>query len=211
MNNIIYLFSFFISGFILYLIIHDLQKFKIKLYNEISRNIWIKIYSFVSIISIHIIWLFSELFSEILLNTNKELIYGFPFYLLIPYIIYIIADSNKKSISSNISPNISSNISPNIASNISPNIASNISPNIASNISPNIASNIATTDEKDHNIPIASQKINKYFNYLMTIYLILIIIIILIPNEIKINFIRSIKNHLLDLFHCFGLKLDYTT
>ena len=195
MNNIIYLFSFFISGFILYLIIHDLQKFKIKLYNEISRNIWIKIYSFVSIISIHIIWLFSELFSEILLNTNKELIYGFPFYLLIPYIIYIIADSNKKSISSNISPNISSNISP----------------NIASNISPNIASNIATTDEKDHNIPIASQKINKYFNYLMTIYLILIIIIILIPNEIKINFIRSIKNHLLDLFHCFGLKLDYTT
>lgn len=95
MNNNIYLFSFFLSGFILYLLMHDLRKNKEKLYNEISSKIWVKVYSLISIASIHIIWLGSSIFLD---YNDKTPIYAFPMYLLIPYIIYVIADSNKDDI-----------------------------------------------------------------------------------------------------------------
>jgi len=92
MNNNIYLFSFFLSGFILYLIMHDLKKFKVKLYNEISTKIWVKVYSLISIASLHLVWLGFSIFLD---YNDKTPIYAFPVYLLIPYVIYIIADSNK--------------------------------------------------------------------------------------------------------------------
>ena len=92
MNNNIYLFSFFLSGFILYLIMHDLKKFKVKLYNEISTKIWIKVYSLISIASLHLVWLGFSIFLD---YNDKTPIYAFPVYLLIPYVIYVIADSNK--------------------------------------------------------------------------------------------------------------------
>jgi len=90
--NIIYLLSFFIAGFILILLKKDLKHFKIILYNEINCKIWIKLYIIITIGIIHLLWLFLSLF----LNYNdKTLIYAFPPILLIPYIIYIITDSNK--------------------------------------------------------------------------------------------------------------------
>lgn len=92
MNNNIYLFSFFLSGFILYLLMRDLRKNKEKLYNEISSKIWVKVYSLISIASLHIIWVGSSIFLD---YNDKTPIYAFPMYLLIPYIIYVIADSNK--------------------------------------------------------------------------------------------------------------------
>ena len=92
MNNNIYLFSFFLSGFILYLLMHDLRKNKEKLYNEISSKIWIKVYSLISIASLHIVWLGFSIFLD---YNDKTAIYAFPVYLLIPYVIYVITDSNK--------------------------------------------------------------------------------------------------------------------
>jgi hypothetical protein len=114
----------------------DIKKFKRIIYNEITDEIWLKIYAIISISFIHLIWLFSILFLN---YDDKNIIYGISYYLLIPYLIYIIADFKK-------------------------------------------------------NNTIASEKINKYLNYLMTIYLILIIIIVFIPNNNKKNFINSIKN-----------------
>ena len=142
MNNNIYLFSFFLSGFILYLIMHDLKKFKVKLYNEISTKIWVKLYALISIASIHLVWLGFSIF----LNYNdKTPIYAFPVYLLIPYVIYVIADSNKD----------------------------------------------------DNNDQIASQKINLYLNYLISVYFAFIVLMILIPDKFEISIINFIK----DLFH----------
>lgn len=103
MNNIIYLLSFILSGFILYLFKIDLKKFKSKLYDEINNEIWIKVYSFICIGTIHLIWLLSTL----LLNYNDTtIVYAFPYFLLIPYGLYIGIDlinknsDNDKSIAS---------------------------------------------------------------------------------------------------------------
>ena len=139
MNNIIYLLSFILSGFVLYLFQIDLKKFKHKLYDEINNEIWIKVYSFVCIGAIHLIWLLSS----ILLNYNDTtIVYAVPYFLLIPYLLYIGTNLINKN--------------------------------------------------KDKSI--ASEKINKIFNYLISFYFILIIIFIIIPNSIKINFIESIRN-----------------
>ena len=139
MNNIIYLLSFILSGFILYLFNIDLKKFKQKLYDQLNNEIWIKIYSFISIGTIHLIWLLST----VLLNYNDTtIIYAFPYFLLIPYGLYIGADLMNRN----------------------------------------------------NDKTIASEKINKIFNYLMSFYFILIIIFIIIPNNIKINYIECIRD-----------------
>ena len=139
MNNIIYLLSFILSGFVLYLFQIDLKKFKNKLYDQINNEVWIKVYAFISIGSIHLIWLLSS----ILLDYNdKSKIYAFPYFLLIPYLLYIITDINNK----------------------------------------------------DSSKSIASEKIDKIFNYLMSFYFISIIIFIIIPNNIKISFIECIRS-----------------
>ena len=48
--------------------------------------------------------------------------------------------------------------------------------------------------QNDCNISIASEKINRYTNYLVYLYFICIIIVILIPNKIKISLINCIRS-----------------
>ena len=92
--HLIYIFTFFISIFIVFLLKNDIQKFNLKLYDKIEDKIWIKLYCIISIIFIHLLWLFNIIF----VNMNDNLlIYGFPLYLLIPYIIYVITDILKKN------------------------------------------------------------------------------------------------------------------
>lgn len=141
MNIIIYFCSFIITAFILYLIINDLKKFKLRLYNEIDNKIWIKIYSLISIALIHAIWLFNVLFND---DIDNSIIYGMPFYLLLPYLIFISTEIKAQS---------------------------------------------------DYDMTHVSEKINKYINYLVSIYFICIIIIMITPSDIKksiINCMRSI-------------------
>ena len=140
MNFILYSSTFILSLFILYLIIIDLKKMKLRLYNEIDCKIWIKIYSLITIILIHFFWLCNVLFIN---NNNGDVIYGIPFYLLISYFIFIITEMNIQN---------------------------------------------------DCNISIASEKINRYTNYLVYLYFICIIIVILIPNKIKISLINCIRS-----------------
>jgi hypothetical protein len=116
----------------------DLKKIKSKLYNEINYKVLFKLYAFISISMIHLIWSFSILFLDYKDNT---LIYGFTPFLFIPYMIYIITDLKDNS-----------------------------------------------------NDSIASYKINKYLNNLISLYFILIIMWIIIPNTIKENFISCFKN-----------------
>jgi len=136
MDYIIYICSYFLSVIILYLFILDVKKFKDRLYYEITNEIWIKIYCLISIFVIHIIWLFSILFLN---YDDNSIIYGIPYFLIFPYILYLATDLR-------------------------------------------------------NNDTIASQKINKYLNYLMTLYLIIIILITTVPNKIKKNIISNIKN-----------------
>ena len=117
-NNNLYLSSFIIALCILYLIIIDLKKFKIKLFNEINKKIWIKIYALLCIVIIHLIWLMSILF------TDMEYTFALPAILIIPYIIFLVSD-------------------------------------------------LVKTELKDS---IASNKINKYLNYLISIYFVIIIV-----------------------------------
>jgi hypothetical protein len=145
--NTVYILSFFISVFILSLINSDLKKFKIKLYNEIDTKIWLKIYAIISIAFIHIFWLLNVLFIDM---KDKSLIYGFPFYLLISYLLYIVTD-------------------------------------------------LKNNEDKD--LTIASDKINKYLNILMSIYFVVVILIIIIPNELKIQFIKFIKSIIFCILH----------
>jgi len=140
MNIIIYFCSFIITGFILYLIINDLKKSKLRLYNEIDYKIWIKIYSLISIVLIHAIWLFNVLFND---DIENYIIYGIPFYLLLPYLIFIITEIKIQN---------------------------------------------------DYETTIVSEKINKYINYLVSIYFICIIIIMIVPNDLKINIINCIRS-----------------
>lgn len=94
MINCIYIYCFFFSLIIIYLLKKDLKHIKLKLYAEIDVNIWIKLYSMVTIALIHLTWLFYTLF----LNYNdNSYIYGFPLLLLIPYIIYIYTEFRKNT------------------------------------------------------------------------------------------------------------------
>jgi hypothetical protein len=86
MINCIYIYCFFFSLIIIYLFNKDLKHIKLKLYEEIDADIWIKLYSIITIALIHLTWLFFTIF----LNYNDDnYIYGFPLLLLILYIIYI--------------------------------------------------------------------------------------------------------------------------
>jgi hypothetical protein len=136
MDYILYILNFIIAGFIIFLLKKDLQKIKLKLYNEINQKIWIKLYAMISIVLIHITWIYLVLFTD---YKDETLIFAFPYYLLISYTIYIYAQFFDKSLDT-----------------------------------------------------IASEKINKILNLLMTIYLIIISIIICIPNKIKIELFCNI-------------------
>jgi hypothetical protein len=137
--NILYFLSLIIAFFIIYLVKSDFKKFKLKLYDQLNNKIWIKLYSFISIVFIHLIWLAGTF---LLGYEENNLVYAFPLFLLIPYTIYIIS--------------------------------------------------ILSKDEKEETI--ASNKINKVFNLLMTIYLAIIIVVISLPNGMKIEAINCIIN-----------------
>lgn len=141
-----YLYTFFISAFILYLIINDIRKFKPRLYNIIDCKIWIKLYVIINIFFIHAVWLFFTIFS---FETNKDIIYGVPPYLCLPYILYLLMDvqSNKYL--------------------------------------------------KDHpNKEIIYYKINKYLNFIISLYIIFIIILVAVPNNIKIAIMAYIIKYI---------------
>ena len=136
--NIFYSSAFFISLFIIFLIKKDLEKFKYDIYSQIDNKVWIKVYSIITIGIIHLFWLINVF----LLNIKDiSIIYAFPYYLIIPYILYVYADLKNED------------------------------------------------DES-----IASKKLNKYLNYLLSLYFILIIILMIIPNKPKENLIKCIKN-----------------
>lgn len=136
--NIFYSSSFFISLFIIFLIKKDLEKFKYDIYSQIDNKVWIKVYSIITIGIIHLYWLLNVF----LLNSNDiSIIYGFPYYLIIPYILYVYADLKNEDDESN-----------------------------------------------------ASKKLNKYLNYLLSFYFILIIVLMIIPNKHKEDLIKCIKN-----------------
>ena len=98
MNNSIYLFTFFIAGFIIYLCMNDFKKFKVtkfkNLYEQINYKIWAKLYVLIVIFSIHFIWLFYTFFLN---YKDNSLIYAFQPVLLVPYIVYCIIDLSKDS------------------------------------------------------------------------------------------------------------------
>jgi len=52
----------------------------------------------------------------------------------------------------------------------------------------------------DENETIVSEKVNVYLNYLISMYFLIIIIIISLPNELKINIIDYIKKNLYKFF-----------
>jgi hypothetical protein len=92
MIDYMYIYCFFFSLIVIYLINKDLKNIKFKLYKEIDINFWIKLYSLITIALIHVIWLFFTLFLD---YNDKTTIYGFPFILIIAYIIYIISEFKK--------------------------------------------------------------------------------------------------------------------
>ena len=160
MNHYIYIFTFFISGFIIYLCMNDFKKFKstkFDLYKQINYKIWAKLYTLIVIFSIHFIWLF---YTFILNYDDTSLIYAFQPVLLVPYIVYCIIDLKK--------------------------------------------------EDKDDITPL-SIKINQYINYLMTIYFILIIILIVMPNQTKkelVLLIKDVINYFIIGIKTKVLKLD---
>lgn len=140
MIKCMYIYSFFLSLIIIYLLNKDLKHIKLKLYEQIDTDIWIKLYSIITIGLIHLIWLFYTIF----LNYNDDsYIYGFPLLLLVPYIIYIYGE-------------------------------------------------FRTITDKT----IATQKLNKYINYLMSIYIVLLIIFIIIPVKQKQNIVLKIREEI---------------
>ena len=52
----------------------------------------------------------------------------------------------------------------------------------------------------DENETIVSEKINAYLNYLISIYFLIIIIVISLPNKLKIDIINYIKKKLYNFF-----------
>lgn len=98
MNHYIYLFTFFIAGFIIYLCMNDLKKFKtnkfkLNLYDQINYKIWAKLYTLIVIFSIHFIWIINTFFFN---YNDTTLIYAFQPVLLVPYIVYCIIDLSKE-------------------------------------------------------------------------------------------------------------------
>lgn len=89
MINDFYVYAFFTSAFILYLIINDVKKYKLKLYNLIDCKIWIKLYILITLFLLHGTWLFFTLFSS---ETKKDVIYGLPPVFSILYILYLLID-----------------------------------------------------------------------------------------------------------------------
>jgi fatty acid desaturase len=87
MINLLYIFSFFIIGIILFLILKDLKKIKSDLYQEIDKSIWIKLYIIMMIGTIHFIWIFYSIFLD---YKDNNYIYAIPVYLIILYFIYIL-------------------------------------------------------------------------------------------------------------------------
>lgn len=152
MNHYIYLFTFFIAGFIIYLCMNDFKKFKQNkfknLYEQINYKIWAKLYILIVIFSIHFIWLF---YTFLLDYKDTSLIYAFQPVLLVPYIVYCIIDLSKES---------------------------------------------------PDNVTPMSIKINQYINYMMTVYFILIIVLIALPNQTKLSIIELIK----DVIHYFIIE-----
>ena len=136
--NIFYSSAFFISLFIIFLIKKDLEKFKYDIYSQIDNKVWIKVYSIITIGIIHLFWLLNAFLLNI---SDISIIYAFPYYLIIPYILYLYGDLKNED------------------------------------------------DES-----ISSKKLNKYLNYLLSLYFILIIILMIVPNKPKENLIKCIKN-----------------
>jgi choline-glycine betaine transporter len=136
--NIFYSSAFFISLFIIFLIKKDLEKFKYDIYSQIDNKVWIKVYSIITIGIIHLFWLLNAFLLNI---SDISIIYAFPYYLIIPYILYVYGDLKNED------------------------------------------------DES-----ISSKKINKYLNYLLSLYFILIIILMIVPNKHKEDLIKCIKN-----------------
>lgn len=145
--------KYYISGILLsiiifYLLLNDIKKINLNLYYEIDDKIWMKLYSFMLIAIIHLIWIFSVIILDF---DDISIIYAFPYILMVPYTLYVLADTYEIN-----------------------------------------------------NETIASKKLNTYFNYLMSAYIILIIIVIAVPNSFKINIIHFIKyliNELLKKLH----------
>lgn len=89
--NILYISTFFIAAIVLYLVMNDFKKCKNILYNKIYYKIWIKTYILLTIIFIHFVWLFSQIFLD---ESDKNCIYGVPIYIYIPYLSLIIVQIN---------------------------------------------------------------------------------------------------------------------
>jgi len=100
MINDFYLYTFFASAFILYLIINDIKKIKPRLYNLVDYKIWIKLYVLILLFFIHGTWLFFTVFSSE--ETKKDIIYGLPPFLIIPYLLYLFIEiQNNKHLEKN--------------------------------------------------------------------------------------------------------------
>jgi len=150
MINEFYVYAFFTSAFILYLIIHDVKKCKPRLYNLIDCKIWLKLYVLITLFLLHGTWLFFTLFSS---ETKKDVIYGLTPFLSIPYILYLLIDiQNNKYLD---------------------------------------------------NKPIKKMvyyKINKYFNFIMSLYIVFIIVVVALPNSIKKCIIDCSKKYIEKFF-----------
>jgi hypothetical protein len=112
-NNILYISTFFIALIIIYLLKNDILKiksilkknlnsdtlvinnFNIPLNDKIYYKIWIKLYAIITIILIHISWLFLTFVCNYKDNT---IFFAIPLYLFIPYIIYLVSYISKNEI-----------------------------------------------------------------------------------------------------------------
>lgn len=90
---ILYLLSYFISLFILYILLNDLKEYNIKIYNNIDHSTKIKLYTLISIGFIHYIWVLIAYFTDY----DNDLVYGLPIYLLLPYLLILYSFFSKKN------------------------------------------------------------------------------------------------------------------
>ena len=86
MIHYLYIGSIILSILIFLLFKNDLKKINYKLYQNINNKLYLKLYSLISIIFIHIIWLFNVFLTN---NNTNNLIYGLPIYLILPYLVII--------------------------------------------------------------------------------------------------------------------------